>query len=309
MDQKLFGAIEAGGTKFVCAAGPAPDEIYQTATFVTEHPNTTLAKVIGFFDAMKNRHGPFSGFGVAAFGPVQVNPDAPDYGSILNTPKPRWPGVSFPAVLSRFGAPVQVESDVSGAGLGELFNGAGRGLHSLAYVTVGTGIGAGIVNDGLPVNGLGHPELGHIRPPRVVDDTYEGFCRFHHDCLEGLACGPAINERWGANLSELGVDHPALDMQAHYLSHLALTLILGHMPERLIFGGGVMKAKGLMEKLRKKTSVLLAGYLQQESLSGDLSDYIVKPALGDAAGVTGAMHLAMRGQVNESGSNQPDHGQ
>lgn len=293
VNKGLYGAIEAGGTKFVCAYGSAPDDLWQSATIPTTTPDETFAQVIGFFDAAQTAHGAFDGFGVASFGPIQVDPLAADYGQMLKTPKPGWTGANFVSRLAGYGAPVRVDSDVNGAGLGELAFGAGRGLRSLAYVTVGTGVGAGVVDKTGPRGGIGHAELGHIRVPRAEGDDYPGHCPIHGDCLEGMACGPAIIDRFGADLSQLGPRHPALALEAHYLSHLALVLILGHMPQRLVFGGGVMKADGLMDRIRANTQALLNGYVHHPRLSGDLIDYIVPPALQDRAGITGALQLAI----------------
>ena len=290
--RSIYGAVEAGGTKFVCAAGFSPEEMIRNIVIPTERPETTLPRVIAFFDEVSAEIGDISALGVASFGPVDVDPGSPRYGQIQKTPKPGWTGFSFSDAFSKYGAPVRIESDVGGAGVGEAMAGAGRGGRSLAYVTVGTGVGVGLVKDGVPQNGVGHPELGHIRVPQSADDPYKGYCVFHGNCLEGLACGPAIVARWGKNLSELPVDHPAIDLEADYLAHLALTIILAYMPERVVFGGGVMKTAGLVEKLRARTKTLLAGYAQAPPLAGDLGDYIVVPALGDNAGVIGALHLA-----------------
>jgi fructokinase len=182
---------------------------------------------------------------------------------------------------------------VNGAALGEWRRGAGKDLGTLAYVTVGTGIGAGILKNGRSLSGTAHFEMGHIYPPHDYEtDPFPGRCPFHKDCLEGLASGPAIIDRWGITLSEMPAGHPAFALQAEYLAHLAVTIILTHMPERIIFGGSVMKAPGLMERLRAATRILLAGYLSGSPAGGDLVDYLVPPALGDHAGVTGALAMA-----------------
>jgi fructokinase len=292
-ERKLLAAIEAGGTKFVCAAGYGSDEILQSAKIPTTTPRETFAQVASFFSKVASQHGDIAAMGVASFGPIDINPNSATYGAILNTPKPHWTGANFVKELALLKAPVMIDTDVSGAGIGEARAGAGKGLRTIAYVTVGTGIGAGVIKDGVPQSGFGHYELGHIRAPRDKNaDPYPGRCPFHGDCLEGVASGPAIIERWGASLSDLPAGHEAIHLEAEYLSHLALTLILGHMPERIIFGGGVMKAPGLLEELQRKTKVLIGDYVQGAPLKGDLSDYIVAPALGDLAGVIGAMVLA-----------------
>jgi len=298
-ERKLLAAIEAGGTKFICAAGYAPDQILQSAQIATTKPRETFAQVTSFFSKAVSAHGEIAAMGVASFGPIDIDPDSATYGSILNTPKPHWTGANFLKELAPFKAPIMIDTDVSGAGIGEAHAGAGKDLRTIAYVTVGTGIGAGVIKDGVPQSGFGHYELGHIRPPRDKNaDPYPGRCPFHGDCLEGVASGPAIIERWGASLSDLPAGHVAINLEAEYLSHLALTLILGHMPERIIFGGGVMKAPGLMEQVRRETKALLGDYVQGQHLKGDLSDYIVAPALGDLAGITGAMALAQMALKN-----------
>lgn len=292
-DGRLFGAIEAGGTKFVCAVGSSANAVAERITIPTTTPVETFSRVEEFFASISASSGPISALGVAAFGPIHIDPASPDYGALMNTPKHGWSGASFTRALAGIAPAIKVDTDVNGAGLGELKYGAGEGLTSLAYVTVGTGIGAGVIADGRPLAGIGHYELGHIRPPHDrTRDPYGGCCPFHGDCLEGLASGPAIAERWGAPAFDLPAGHPSTELEAEYLSHLALTLILGHMPERIVFGGGVMNTPGLIEALRVRTASLIGGYLQAEQFEGDLSTYIVPPALGDLAGITGAFELA-----------------
>ncbi len=294
-----MAAIEAGGTKFVCAAGYAPDQIIENTKIPTTTPRETFAQAASFFSRVASEHGEIAAIGVASFGPIDVDQNSATYGSILKTPKPHWAGANFLNGLAPLKAPIMVDTDVNGAGIGEARIGAGKTLRTIAYVTVGTGIGAGVIKDGVPQSGFGHYELGHIRPPRDKNaDPYEGRCPFHGDCLEGVASGPAIIGRWGASLSDFPAGHEAINLEAEYLSHLALTLILGHMPEIIIFGGGVMKAPGLMDELRRKTKALIGDYLQDQRLKGDLSDYIVAPDLGDLAGVTGAMALAEMALAN-----------
>lgn len=291
--RNLYGAIEAGGTKFVCAVGYSPREILKTEIIPTTGPDETLARVVRFFENAVDEYGPADAVGVATFGPVDIDSRSSTYGSILKTSKKGWSGANFVKALAPLNAPVCIDSDVNGAGLGEARAGAGKGLRTIAYVTVGTGIGAAVVRDDQPLVGFSHYELGHIRPPHErARDPYDGCCPFHGDCLEGLASGPAIMARWGKTLSDFSPDHEAVVLEVEYLSHLALTLIAGHMPERIIFGGGVMKTPGLIERLRLETEKLLGGYIDAAPLAGDLSDYIVPPALGDLAGVVGAAALA-----------------
>ncbi|MEM8936796.1 MAG: ROK family protein [Pseudomonadota bacterium] len=297
LENRRFGAIEAGGTKTVCAIANGAGAILAKAKLPTEHPEKTLAGICDFFKNAVDGGRALSQIGVAAFGPVDIDPKSPRYGAILATPKPDWTGASFVEALSGFKAPVIVDTDVNGAGLGEWLHGAGLGTRTLAYVTVGTGIGAGVLKDGRSLGGFGHYEMGHIRPPHdLARDPFPGRCPFHGDCIEGLACGPAIIDRWGAPLHEIRDEETyarAIDLEAEYLAYLASTIIFTHMPDRIIFGGGVMKAEGLIEKLREKTKRAVGGYVQSETLNGDLRDYIVAPALGDDAGITGAVALAL----------------
>ncbi|WP_084398892.1 ROK family protein [Henriciella aquimarina] len=284
----MLAGIEAGGTRMVCAVAEHPAHIRERIEIPTTTPEETFGHIRDFLKAQRSVRA----IGVAAFGPVDIDKRSKTYGQVLNTPKPGWTGASWFKAFSGFTVPFKIESDVSGACLGEYAHGAGRHQKTLAYVTVGTGIGAGIVNDGRVRNGTGHYEMGHIPVRRDPDDTYGGHCPFHADCLEGLACGPAIQARWGEPLSHLG--EGAVALEASYLSQLALTIILAHMPGRIIVGGGVMKTPGLIEALREQTQDRLAGYVRRGALSGDLSDYIVPPGLGEAAGVTGALLLAQQ---------------
>ena len=289
----MLGAIEAGGTKISCAVGSSPDQILASHTIPTAEPRQTFQQICAWFDSVQSQYGRLAAIGVAAFGPVDVDPGSPAYGTVRRTPKTGWSGASWTDGLSRFRCPVSVDSDVNGAALGEWRLGAGKGHRTLAYVTVGTGIGAGVLQNGKALFGTGHFEMGHIYPPHDYEsDPFPGRCPFHKDCLEGLASGPSITDRWGVTLSELPSAHPAFALQAGYLAHLAATIVLTHMPDRIVFGGGVMKAPGLMERLRAATRILLAGYISSGPASGDLIDYIVPPALGDRSGVTGALAMA-----------------
>ncbi|MEZ6001291.1 ROK family protein [Hyphomonas sp.] len=289
----MLGGIEAGGTKIVCAVGSSPDQILASQVIPTADPAASFQQVCAFFDTAQATHGRIDSIGVAAFGPVDIDPGSPTYGTVQRTVKPGWAGASWVDGLSRLGCPFIVDTDVNGAALGEWRLGAGKGYATLAYVTVGTGIGAGVLKNGRSMSGSGHYEMGHIYPPHDYEsDPFPGRCPLHRDCLEGLASGPAITDRWGVTLSEVPAGHPAFALQAGYLAHLATTITLTHMPDRIIFGGGVMKAPGLMERLRAATRILLADYLSDGPASGDLAGYLVPPALGDEAGVTGALAMA-----------------
>lgn len=286
----MLGAIEAGGTKIVVAVARDADAILERLVIPTTSPEECFDAIRAFFAA----HAPIEAIGVASFGPVEVHPASPAHGKILKTPKPGWAGADFRKELLPFDCPVVVDTDVNGAALAEWRAAKGQGVANLAFATIGTGIGVGVVRAGATLPGMHHFEMGHIRPARDPRaDSFEGCCPFHGACLEGLASGPAIMARWGKPLSEIGSD--AVALVARYLGEMCLTIILTHMPDRIVLGGGVMKTPGLIEAVRRETRGLLNGYIGADRLSGDLSDYILRPALGDNAGVTGALLLAERG--------------
>lgn len=292
MAEQLIGAIEAGGTKFVVALARADGTVLARERIPTETPATCFPALAAFFEQASAAHGPIAAFGVASFGPIDIDPASPGYGTFTTTPKPGWSGARFHDVLGRFGAPIVVDTDVNGAALGEWQAGAGQGCRTLAYTTVGTGVGTGVLRDGKSLMGFSHFESGHIPVPHDrAADPYAGFCPYHHDCLEGLAAGPAIKGRWGQSLSELGSPADKVELIAGYVAQLAVSLVLLHMPDRLIFGGGVMKTPGLIPALRKATEARLAGYIKAPQLDPGLERYIVGPGLGDDAGITGAIAL------------------
>ncbi|UIP06456.1 ROK family protein [Erythrobacter sp. SDW2] len=299
MSEPLIGAVEAGGTKFVLAVARMDGTIVARARMDTRTPAETFPEMSAFFA----QHGPLAGIGIASFGPIDIDPTSPDYGTFTTTPKPGWSGARFHDALASLGAPIVVDTDVNGAALGEWLAGAGRGCETLAYTTVGTGIGTGVLHKGASRGGISHLEAGHVRPPRdAARDPFAGRCPFHGDCLEGLASGPAIIDRWGASLDEMAARQPdAVPLIASYLADFAVTLVLMHMPDRLIFGGGVMKAPGLIESLRQQAEVKLAGYVQHARLDPGLASYIVAPGLGDDAGITGALELARRASGQRGG--------
>lgn len=285
----LIGAVEGGGTKFVLALATPEGELVERHRIDTRAGEETLAEMAEWFAGAQARHGAIAAFGIASFGPIGIDPQAPDYGVFGTTPKPGWPGASYCEALDRFGVPLAIDTDVNGAALGEYR--ADSSCSTLAYTTIGTGIGTGVVKLGRPLTGFSHYEAGHIRPVRDPSlDGFAGRCPYHGDCLEGLASGPAILDRWGHDLSSASEEQIALI--AGYLADLAATLVLLHMPDRLVFGGGVMKASGIMDSLRQQTRAKLGGYVP--AYDGDLSDRIVAPRLGDDAGIVGAIELGRR---------------
>jgi fructokinase len=285
-----IAAIEAGGTKFVLALADADGAILERTRIDTRRPAITLAEAAAWFGAAQKRHGAIGAFGVGSFGPLDLDPASPHWGTFTTTPKPGWSGASWPQVFARFGVPIAIDTDVNAAALGEWLAGAGRGADTLAYTTVGTGIGTGVLSGGRPLHGASHYEAGHIAVPRARGDDWPGICPYHGACLEGLASGPAIRERWGHDLSRASV--AVVEQVARYLAHLAASLVLLHMPDRLIFGGGVMQSAGLIEALRTATRARLGGYVA--AWDRDLTDRIVAPALGGDAGITGAIELGRR---------------
>jgi len=300
--EPLYGAIEAGGTKIICAARHGLGEIPGDcrAVIPTGAPGPTLAAVVEFFEQVTRQHGALAAIGVAAFGPVDIDTRSPTWGRILATPKPGWSDVSMAAPLARFGCPVAIDTDVNAAALAEARLGAGVGLSSLAYVTVGTGIGGGVVVNDRTIKGLLHPEMGHIRVKRDPRDKgFAGVCPFHRDCLEGLASGPAVMARWHTHAESLPDHHPGREVLGGYLGQLAATIALMLSCERIVFGGGVVSGGQLLPYIRQAASQWLGGYLPVEARAGGFERYITAPGLGDSAGIAGAFLLAMQATRRE----------
>jgi fructokinase len=291
---RLFGGIEAGGTKFVCAVGTAPDDVRALDRFPTTTPAETIGRAIDFFRAAGAAHGPLSAIGIASFGPIDPRAGSPTFGYITTTPKPGWAHTDFAGAIGRaLGVPVGFDTDVNVAALGEWRWGAGQGLDNLIYLTIGTGIGGGGLANGELMHGLIHPEMGHIRIPHDrAADPYPGHCPFHGDCFEGLACGPAISDRWKQQADSLPHDHPAWALEAHYLALALVNFICTLSPERIILGGGVMSHPGLLPMIRANVQQLLNSYVQSPAVLAGIDRYIVAPGLGDKSGVLGAIALA-----------------
>jgi fructokinase len=291
----LIGGVEAGGTKFVCAVGTGPDDLRDEVRFPTTTPEETLGKVIAYFQEQRRKHGPLDAVGIAAFGPLDPNPRSPAFGHITTTPKPHWSHVDVVGVIGRaIHVPIGFDTDVNGAALAEHRWGAAQDVDNLIYLTIGTGIGGGAVVNGKLVHGLIHPEMGHISLPHDWErDPYKGRCPYHGDCLEGMAAGPAIGERWGQPAFELPADHPAWALEAHYLALALRTFICTLSPQRIVLGGGVMAQPQLFPLLRQKTQAYLNGYVQAPEILEGIDGYIVPPGLGNKAGVLGALALGM----------------
>lgn len=296
----LFGGLEAGGTKFVCAVGTGPHDLRARAEFATTAPEETLGCVLEFFKAHAERE-PLSAFGIASFGPIDVNRLSPQYGQITSTPKLAWQNVDLVGPVRRaFGVPVGFDTDVNGAALGERLWGAAQGLDTFVYITVGTGIGGGGMVEGHLMHGLLHPEMGHMRLPHDLQaDPFPGACPFHGDCLEGLASGPAIEARWGGKGQSLPPGHKAWDLEAHYLALGVANLVCTLSPQRIILGGGVMHQPGLFPAIRRKTVDLLNGYIRVDKITGQIDEYVVPAELGDNAGVLGGIALAVQAAARQ----------
>lgn len=286
----MYGAIEAGGTKFVCAVGDESGKIIDRIKIPTTVPKETMAKVISFFKKYV-----LNAIGIGSFGPVDVNPDSETYGMITSTPKLAWRNFSIvQAMKDVFSVPIGFNTDVNAAALGEAMNGAAKGLDSCLYITVGTGIGAGAVVQGKLLQGLSHPEMGHILVRRHPHDEFQGKCPYHGDCLEGLAAGPAIEERWGKKGIDLVDRHEVWDLEGYYIAQALLQYILIISPKKIILGGGVMHQKQVLSSIYKYLPELDNGYVALP----DLAEYIVSPGLGDDAGITGSLLLARQAYIN-----------
>jgi fructokinase len=301
MSEPLLGAIEGGGTKFLCAVGYSPERILEQTVIPTREPHATLQAALDFFGVAQDKHGVVQGFGIASFGPVDLRHASPTFGRIMATPKPGWTGTDLLGALrDRFRVPAAIDTDTGAAALAELRLGAGRDVGSVAYVTVGTGIGGGYAPEARDSPRLLHPEVGHLRVQRDPRDMdFKGICPFHGDCLEGLASGPAIVARWGAQMGALESTHPARSIIGNYLGQLAASIALMVSPERVILGGGVMSGGHLLPHIRNTARELLNGYIGPLNDTGALERYISAPGLGDRAGISGAMLLAAQAASDE----------
>ncbi|GIO44911.1 ROK family protein [Paenibacillus apis] len=284
-----IGAIEAGGTKFICGVGNEQGEILERISFPTEAPETTLEQAVTFF-----RDKGVEAIGIGSFGPIDLDRSSPAYGRVTTTPKPGWAGFDFVGYMKRFfPVPVGFDTDVNAAVFGEAKWGAAQGLDSCVYYTIGTGVGVGVYAEGKLVHGLVHPEGGHVLTRRHPEDPFKGVCPFHGDCLEGMASGPAIEKRWGVKGSELPDDHQAWEMEAFYLAQALSGVILLLSPKKVILGGGVMHQKQLFPLVRKLVARNLNGYVVAPDILDEMDNYIVPPGLGDNAGLCGALALGI----------------
>ncbi len=293
----LFGALEAGGTKMVCAIGNEKGEILEQKSFPTLTPDETIPELIGYFKGKE-----MAAMGIACFGPIDPVKGSPTFGYITSTPKPGWKNYNIVKVFKdEFNIPVGFDVDVNGSLLGEVTWGSSKGLQDVVYYTIGTGIGAGVMVNGSLLHGLMHAEAGHIIMNPENGDTYKGRCPYHGRCFEGVASGPAIEERWGKPAKEL-TDRPEVwDMEAKYIAQQMMNTILMYSPRRIILGGGVMhQAERLMPLIRKYTLEKLNGYISVKEILEDIDHYIVTASLNDDQGIMGAVKLGMDALEEES---------
>ncbi len=293
---KLYGGLEAGGTKMICALGYADGTIIDRKSFATTAPDETIPKVIEYF-----KDKDICALGIGSFGPVDVDPDSDTYGTILDSPKLPWQHYPIKKVLEEaLDVPIKIDSDVNGSCLGEMTFGCAKDLDNVGYVTVGTGIGAGMAVNGQLVHGMGHPEFGHILVSKLPGDDYEGKCPFHPTCFESLASGPAIEGRWGKKAEELTGRTEVWEMEADYIAQGLMAMVLTISPRKIILGGGVMHQTQLFPIIREKLAQKLAGYIHTKELN-DLEEYVVPASLSDDQGIMGAVQLGVLAYI-ENGS-------
>ncbi len=290
----LLAGVELGGTKCVCVLGTGPGDVRATARVPTAAPGETLARLAAVLDGWHAEHGPAAALGIASFGPLDLDAGSPGYGSITASAKRGWSGTRVIEALARGRAvPVGFNTDVNAAALAEGRWGASRGLADHAYVTVGTGVGVGLVIGGRTVLGCHHTELGHVRVARAPGDLWPGACPYHGACVEGLACGPAIAARAGRPVEQVAAGDPLWPLVAHALGGLLQVMVLATAPRRIVLGGGVLEARpALRAEVRQALATGLGGYLDPGRVLGDLERYVVAPGLGALSGPLGALALA-----------------
>lgn len=286
-----YAVIEAGGTKFNCAVVDAERSILAETRVATTTPDQTMSEVTAFFNAQREAGHEFNKLGLACFGPLDLDPRSLDFGSITATPKPDWSNTPIASLLSNaLGCHVAIDTDVNAAALAEYRWGASQNANVAIYVTIGTGVGGGLVVDGQPVHGLVHPEIGHMLIP--APEGIEGVCPFHGNCIEGLASGTAMGKIWGQPAETLPDDHRAWDVQAQVLASMCHNLMVGYSPQSIVLGGGVMNKPGLLDKVIGYTDKSLNGYVTFPAQTS-LSDIITLPGLDQRSGLFGALALVM----------------
>lgn len=284
-----IGAIEAGGTKMVLAIGNAEGSIFEREVLPTEEPEKVVPKIIKWFQKRD-----ISALGVGAFGPTGVNPKLSTYGKILATPKRGWEGYDFLQALSDgLHVPIGFDTDVNAACLGEATYGAAKELDNVVYLTVGTGIGAGVLVNGELLHGMLHPEAGHVPIEKEQDDSLDSVCPYHESCLEGLASGPSIQKRWGLSAVELAEKDEVWDLESTYLAKALAIYVLTYSPQRIILGGGVMNQRQLFPLIRKKLLTILNGYISTSEIQ-NVNQYVVESGCKGDQGILGALALGVR---------------
>ncbi len=304
MVENFFAAVELGGTKCIAGIGDGIT-IVDEVTIPTRSPEETVKTLINFINKSKRSFGGIRGLGIASFGPIDLNFQSADFGCIQNSPKKHWEGFNLQQAFSIMDCPIAIDTDVNAACLAEAYIGAGRDFRNVVYTTIGTGIGVGIVADGVVFSGKTHPEIGHISVyQETYCDPFEGLCPYHRNCLEGLASGPAILARWGESLSDLPIEHPAHILEARYLAQLVKMLTLSFSPDIIILCGGVMTTPGLIDLVRQKTLEALNGYISHLLTLDEMLSLIKVPELGNKSGLLGAMfkikNIVLEGDSNVS---------
>ncbi len=280
----LYGGIEAGGTKFVCAVSDENLNILERVSIKTTVPEETMKEVFEFFDKYK-----ICSIGIGSFGPIDINKNSKTYGYITSTPKKGWNNYNFVgAIKEKYNIPIAWTTDVNAAAYGELKKGGALGLNSCIYLTIGTGIGGGAVVNSKILEGFSHPEMGHILVRRHEEDNYEGKCPYHKNCFEGMAAGPAIEERYKVKAYELEKNEKAWEIEAYYIAQAIMSYVLILSPERIILGGGVMKQRQVFPLIRRELKKLMSEYVEMPNLE----EFIVPPVLEDNAGIIGSLLLA-----------------
>lgn len=285
---KVYGSIEAGGTKFVCAIGNDQLEIIERVSYPTTNPKETLKLVIDFFNKFDLK---IEGIGIGSFGPIDIQKSSKTYGYIKSSPKIEWQNFDFLGTMKKaFNCPIAWTTDVNAACFGEYSLGNGYGKDNVSYYTVGTGVGGGAISQGAFLEGASHPEMGHMFVKKNNGDTFEGICPFHKDCLEGLVSGPALEKRTGEKGKNISAINPVWNLEANYIAQCVYNTTLMLSPDIIILGGGVMKQEHLLKKIKEEFSSLMNEYVKIP----DLDNYIMTPKLGDNAGTIGCLALAVK---------------
>ncbi len=288
-----FIGIEGGGTKFVCAFGSGPEDLQERVVLPTQSPAETIKALAEYIHQVESKVK-ISGIGASVFGPLDLDPESPTYGYITSTPKNEWVNFNFVGALKQeFNYPIGFDTDVNAAVMSEYRWGAAQNLSDVLYLTVGTGIGGGLIINHQLVHGAMHPEMGHILIPQNKNDNFSGVCGYHGNCLEGLASGPSLKARWGVKSAlDLPEDHIAWEIEANYLALALANYTLTISPKRIIIGGGVMRQNHLLPKIQRQLLKHLGGYIQNPTVVKNLETYIINPGLQENAGVLGAIALA-----------------